>query len=171
MRKEKQFLPDLKDGVSLRGVMKKFKVTFRFHNDRQIMIQLVKANDYDDAEKQVIDMYGDDILVDEIFDVFDTPLATKYIHIDMPDGFTYAIPVMVIAENKGYCIAKNYDDDFYAAMTEEVLPKFESLEYEIIDWAKNNMNWSDVEKHAIRLEKKREIDYHDVWVNGEMTIK
>lgn len=33
------------------------------------------------------------------------------------------------------------------------------------------MNWSDVEKHAIRLEKKKEIDYQEVWVNGEMTIR
>ncbi len=151
--------------------MKKFKVTFRFAHDRQLMSQLIKADDYDDAEKKVIDMYNADIHIDEIFDVFDTPLATKHIHIGMPDGFTYAIPVMVIAENKGYCMAKYYDDDFYAAMTEEVLPEFESSKYEIIDWAKNNINWSDVEKHAIRLEKKQEIDYQDVWVNGEMTIK
>ena len=153
--------------------MRKFKVTFRFAYDRQLMSQIVKAHDYDEAEQQVIDMYDCDVEIDEIFDVFDTtPLAKKHIHIDMPDGFTYAIPVMVVAEHKASKVTKyNGDLNFYQAMTTEVLPEFESNEYAIKDWAKNNMNWSDVEKHAIRLEKKKEIDYQDAWVNGEMTIR
>lgn len=151
--------------------MKKFKVTFRFAQSSQIVSQIVKAIDEDEAVQQVFDMYDDDdIQIDEIFDVFDTPLAKKHIHIDMPDGFTYAIPVMVIAEHKASKVTKyNGDLNFYQAMTTEVLPEFESDEYAIKDWAKNNMNWADVKKYAVRLEKKQ-IDYQDVWVNGEMTI-
>lgn len=152
--------------------MKKFKVTFRFAHGRQIMSQIVKAIDEDEAVQQVFDMYDDDIQIDEIFDVFDTPLATKYIHIDMPDNFTYAIPVMVIAEHKAFKVTKyNGDLNFYQAMTTEVLPEFESDEYAIKDWAQNDMNWADVKKYAVRLEKKQEIDYQDAWVNGEMTIR
>lgn len=137
--------------------MKKFKVTFRFAHSSQIVSQIVKAIDEDEAVQQVFDMYDDDdIQIDEIFDVFDTPISQKHIHIDMPDGFTYAIPVMVIAEHKASKVTKyNGDLNFYQAMTTEVLPEFESDEYAIKDWAKNNMNWADVEKYAVRLEKSK----------------
>lgn len=153
--------------------MRKFNVTFYFVNDNERQSQIVTANSYDEAEKIVVAMFNCPIEIDEIFDVFDTPLNNKHIYVDMPDGFTYAIPVMVVVEHRAKRVTQIFEsgDNFYYSMIKNTLPYFERDDHNIKDWAKNNMNWSDVEKHAIRLEKKQEINYQDVWVNGEMTIK
>lgn len=92
----------------------------------------------------------------------------------MPDGFTYGIPVMIIAEHRASKYAHEYGDDednFYRSMTEDTLPLFECDEDEIIDWAKSNMNFADVKDKAHILKKKEDFDYEDVWVNGDMVVK
>lgn len=37
------------------------------------------------------------------------------------------------------------------------------------DWAENNMNWEDVEAHAV-LHYHGDVDYADGWINGEKEI-
>lgn len=48
--------------------------------------------------------------------------------------------------------------------------RLESDDYEIHDWAVNNMNWRDVKDHAIQIERPS-LDYEDGWVNGEYEVK
>lgn len=152
--------------------MKKFKVTFYTDEySKERFSEIVEAVDENSAEMQILEKYQHNVFIDKIFDCFDTPLNNKKIYVDMPDGLTYAIPVMVVAEHKGYRMAKYHNDDFYTAMVKEVLPEFENDNYQIKDWAKNNMNWQDVKKEAIVLKRKVECDYQEYWVNGEFEIK
>lgn len=151
--------------------MKKFKVIYDYHDgfSKNRNFEIVEANNEDEAEEIVKNMFNFDIEIDDIVYVFDTPLNDKLILIDMPDGFTYGVPVMLIAENRAWCY-RNEFNDFYESMVNDTLPLFE-CEKEIIDWAKSNMNFADVKYKAHVLKKKEDFDYEDVWVNGEMVIK
>ncbi|WFF39274.1 hypothetical protein LU290_03360 [Moraxella nasibovis] len=152
--------------------MRKFKVTF-YTNDRtrERLSEIVEAVDEDNAELAIFAMYHDSVIVDEIFDYFDTPLNDKRIYVDMPDGLTYAIPVMVVAEHKAMKMARYADDLlFYDAML-QVLSEFENDEWAIKHWATGEMYWQDVKKHAVIFKKKVEVDYQLHWANGKLDIK
>lgn len=96
----------------------------------------------------------------------------KWMSVEMPDGSKWAVPVSVIANNRADYYAKNDEDfkgDFERSLNEDTLPLFED-EYEIHDWAANNMNWEDVSDQAIELDVEDEVDYQEGWVNGEKEI-
>lgn len=152
--------------------MRKFKVTF-YTNDRtrERLSEIIEAVDEDSAELAIFAMYHDSVIVDEICDYFDTPLNDKRIVVDMPDGLTYAIPVMVVAEHKAMKMARYADDLlFYDAML-QVLSEFENDEWAIKHWATGEMYWRDVKKHAVIFKKKVEVDYQLHWANGKLDIK
>lgn len=93
----------------------------------------------------------------------------KYLQVEMPDGSKWAIPVHVIAMNRAAYYAKNDGMTIEDSLNNDTNPLFESDEFEIEDWAANNMNWIDVEHLAI-CTSKAEIDYDDGWANGEKEI-
>jgi hypothetical protein len=47
---------------------------------------------------------------------------------------------------------------------------FESDEFEIEDWAANNMDWSDVVAFATKIGPVDQVDYQEGWVNGKKEI-
>ena len=90
--------------------------------------------------------------------------------VTMPDGSRWGVPVMVIARDR----AKNYADEFGGdiekSLAEDTLPLFED-DFEITDWAANNMNWSDVKDQAVRMaESEPDPDYQEGWVNGDKEL-
>ena len=88
----------------------------------------------------------------------------KYIKIKMPDGF-WVVPVDVIADNRAKYFAERDSDTTY----EEEFNYTMSSQYEINDWAKNNMRWSDVQKFARKLGNKSltEDDFEEAWMNND----
>ncbi|WP_312817212.1 hypothetical protein [Atlantibacter subterraneus] len=87
----------------------------------------------------------------------------------MPDNSVWAVPVQIIATNRADYYAKEFGGDIQRSLAEDTLPLFRASEYEIEDWAANNMNWSDVQ-HAARCVTPGEVDYDDGWVNGEKSV-
>lgn len=153
--------------------MKKLKVIYDYHDgfSKNRNFEIVEANNEDEAEEIVKNMFNCDIEVYDIVYVFDTPLNDKHIYVDMPDGFTYAIPVMVVVEDKAAKMARYSDDLLYDDAMVEVLSEFENDESAIKKWAKGEMYWSDVQKHATILKRKIDIDYQLHWANGKLEIK
>jgi hypothetical protein len=91
---------------------------------------------------------------------------------EMPDGSRWGVPVEFIALNR----AKNYADEFGGntalSLEEDTWPLFEADDYEVEDWAANNMNWEDVSEHAIRLPSDEdEVDCQEGWTNGEHSFE
>lgn len=87
----------------------------------------------------------------------------KQLVVEMADGSKWAVPVMVIAKNRAdYYAGRMFDGDMSAAVADS-LELFED-EYELEDWARNNMNWSDVEADAVSV-KKPACDYQEGWMN------
>lgn len=88
------------------------------------------------------------------------------IHVEMPDGTVWSVPANVVAENAATHYSKSGDD-----FDEEFRIILEN-DYELLDWASGNMDWSDVEKHAHRIYSvEPDVDYQDGWVNGNKTVK
>jgi hypothetical protein len=96
-------------------------------------------------------------------------LDKKYV-VEMPDGSKWSVPVRVIAESHAEYY---YEKRAYKSM-EESLKATEVLfedDYEIQDWAQNNMDWADVKHEAWQVEPPdEEVDWDDGWSNGEVEI-
>lgn len=93
----------------------------------------------------------------------------KHLQITMPDGSKWAVPVAVIAMNRAAYYAKNDGISIEDSLNNDTNPLFESDDFEIEDWAANNMNWSDVEHLAV-CTRKGEIDFDEGWANGDKDV-
>ena len=149
----------------------KFYVTYYERYDKSERLgEVVEASNYDEAEEKVLAMYGNSIDIDEIYVRFESPLNDKHIYIDMPDGFTYAIPAMVVAQNKASKVSVKTGELDYDVMV-PILDDFESNDQHILDYAKAELHWKDVKDKARRLKKKQDIDYEYFWKNNDLRIK
>lgn len=95
-------------------------------------------------------------------------LDNKYIT-EMPNGERWAVPVRLIAMDRAKHYAKEFKGDVTESLVQDTAPLFEDSEYEIEDWAKNNMNWSDVADRAERVGAIA-CDWEEGWVNGNTEI-
>lgn len=110
--------------------------------------------------------------LDDCVEVIEHEILTKHLFVDMPDGLTYGIPVELIARHRAESYVDEFDNDITKSLLEDTIPYFEERDYNIRDWASNNMNWSEVKAHAMVLTKKIEPDlYDDAWCNGEWSVK
>ncbi|WP_213067179.1 hypothetical protein [Acinetobacter sp. CFCC 10889] len=104
-------------------------------------------------------------------EVVEHPLFSKCLVVTMSDESQWAVPVEFIARHRAaYYAIKEYEGNIAESLRDDTLPLFESEQYEIHDWAANNMNWSDVQCVAVQVEKPS-VDYEDGWCNGEWSIK
>jgi len=89
------------------------------------------------------------------------------IHVEMPDGTVWAVPANIVADDA----AKYYSERNGGTFEQERKVTLEDDD-ELLDWASNNMDWSDVEKHAhCILSVEPDVDYQDGWINGNKTVK
>ena len=95
-------------------------------------------------------------------------LAKKYVT-TMTGGSRWAVCVGDIALSRAEYYAKEFDGDVQKSLREDTLPLFESDEYEIEDWAQNNMNWSDV-RHLATCISHGDCDYEEGWCNGDHIV-
>lgn len=95
-------------------------------------------------------------------------LQRKYV-VQMPNGERWAVPVEVIAEHRAKHYAHEFDGDVTKSVMEDTAPLFSEDYYEIKDWARNNMNWADVESSATLL-STNQVDYQDGWINGDVEV-
>ena len=97
--------------------------------------------------------------------------TVKVMTVEMPDGSTWAVPVDAIARNRATYYAKEFDGDVERSLAEDTGPLFATDDYEIEDWAVNNMDWKDVEGVAFELPVAKTRDqYQDGWMEGEKEI-
>lgn len=102
-------------------------------------------------------------------------MRERIIIVEMPDGSRWGVPARLVAEDRSaYYAAK---DTKNAPVDSEEYKSVFAAEYEYImqdndemrDWARNNMNWSDVSAHARKL-GDAECDYDEGWANGKMIV-
>lgn len=94
----------------------------------------------------------------------------KYLSTTMPDGSKWGVPVDIIARSRATHYASEFGDDVERSLAEDTMPLFADNEYEIEDWAVNNMNWSDFDGHQIKLEDAPPTDFQEAWMSGDKAI-
>jgi hypothetical protein len=90
--------------------------------------------------------------------------------VDMPDGSTWGVPVMLIARSRAEHYKGEFGGDIERSLAEDTVPLFSESDYEIKDWARGNMNWSDVQSVAVCIKGPKPMtadDMQEAWVNGE----
>ena len=98
-------------------------------------------------------------------------IENKFLKVSMPDGSKWKVPVRIIIENRAIYASKKLNTPLEIAI-QYTISLFEDDEYEIEDWASNNMDWEDVEKYAERIKDKglSQEDLQEGWVNGAKEI-
>lgn len=162
--------------------MKKFKLTWLqricdedgytlYHENKSQIIEAENEDKACEIWEQENETNENQNGLDDCIEVVEHPLFSKHLIVTMPDGLDYGVPIEVIARNRAEHYAKEFNHDITRSLIEDTLPLFESDEYEIHDWAANNMNFSDVKDQTIILKKKVEkVDYEDAWCNGEWKV-
>lgn len=92
----------------------------------------------------------------------------KWYQFTTSTGDVWRVPTRIIAENRAIFYAKENGVDIEESLQDDTIPLFESDDYEIEDWARNNMDWAEVEKHAEKV-KSVGPDMQEEWVNPEET--
>ena len=93
----------------------------------------------------------------------------KILTVKLSDGSILGVPVEVIAMNRAKCYAHEFGNDVQRSLKEDTLPLFHGNggESEILDWAENNMNWSDVADKALLVKTSDPPDFQGAWANGD----
>ena len=81
----------------------------------------------------------------------------------MQDGSVWAVPVDVIARNRAEHYAKEFDGDVERSLAEDTIPLFDADNYEIEDWASNNMLWSDFDGLQVKVSDIPHIGPSEEW--------
>lgn len=98
-------------------------------------------------------------------------MEDKYLRVTMEDYSQWDVPVKLIIENRAKYYFSEFGDEFEnmeSAIQDTV--DFFSDEYEIHNWAANNMNWDEVVGQAIQVTQPRPADYEDGWGTGEWEV-
>jgi hypothetical protein len=98
------------------------------------------------------------------------PILQSNYYVKFSDGAVFAIPVAEIATSRADAYKGQYGDDFMRSMYEDTLPLFQEDSKEIEEWARNNMNWSDVCSVAVQVTPPQSHKkYPNDWVNPDNT--
>ena len=90
----------------------------------------------------------------------------KYLRVTMPDGSKWDVPANVIANHRAL-IRERDEQGTYTKELEFAIAD----DFELEDWAANNMNWRDVQHFAERFEDApATVDYQEGWTNGEKEV-
>lgn len=95
-------------------------------------------------------------------------VLSKTYYMKFSDGSTWAVPVHVIAMNHAMSYAPEQDVIRY--LHEETIPLFGDPN-EIQDWAQNNMDWSDVEREAVKVFESKKLNFQKEWGECEVKVK
>ncbi|WP_042694334.1 hypothetical protein [Azospirillum sp. B506] len=98
---------------------------------------------------------------------------SKALRITMPDGSRWDVPLEIIARSRAAHYADEFGDDAERSLAEDTAPLFDQDPDEAIEWASNNMNWSDVAAHAARSVPPRPLTDRDKqtgWMTGDKEI-
>jgi len=84
----------------------------------------------------------------------------------MEDGSRWDIPAGVIAIDHARYYSKVFEEfsgNVVEAYTEDTIPSFEVDHRYLINWARKEMKWSEVEEYAVRVKPDLPVDYQKGW--------
>lgn len=98
----------------------------------------------------------------------------KLLTMALPDNSVWGVPVQKIAENRACHYASEFGGDLQRSLDEDTLPLFAESEFEISDWAVNNMNWSDFAGYQVKLRNAPALtqeQFQEAWMSADKFIE
>ena len=92
-------------------------------------------------------------------------MSEKYLRVTMPDGSKWDVPASVVASDRA-----NYYDEEEPGCFQREYDYALNDEDELIDWARGNMDWTDVVELAREKISPPQPDYQEGWVNGDHEV-
>ena len=94
----------------------------------------------------------------------------KCLKIRFSNGDLFAISTRIIAEDRAkyYATIDGYDKGSYE-WESEVQYALNDV-FELKDWMSNNMDWSDLEPYARKVEDAGDLDYEENWTEAEINL-
>ena len=90
-------------------------------------------------------------------------LKYKWLTLELPDGSLWGVPVELIANNRAAHYAHEFDGDLMRSLAEDTIPLFNSSDFDVTDWASNNMNWCDFNRRVVKLRDGKPLNPKDYW--------
>jgi hypothetical protein len=95
-----------------------------------------------------------------------------WVRLEVPDYGVVAVPVETIARHRATRFADEFGGDIERSLAEDTWPLFADDDFNVLDWARNNMNWEDAVEAHITVE--REVlpgpDFQEAWLDEEMEV-
>jgi hypothetical protein len=91
---------------------------------------------------------------------------TRELHVTMPDGSVWAVPVAAIVASARRYYEANRTEDSAA----ELMVELEADDTLVVEWAEGDMNWSEVSEIARQVSAPTLPDYQEGWMNGDKEI-
>lgn len=99
---------------------------------------------------------------------------SQFFTMKMRDGSIWGVPVYLIAENRAAHYASEFGGSLERSLKEDTLPLFAQSQYEISDWAINNMNWSDFAGQHYKMHDATPLtdeEFQDAWMSADKHIE
>lgn len=93
-------------------------------------------------------------------------MLIKFIKLQCYNGAIYKIPISIVAYSRAKYYSHEYDDDIERSLKEDTLPLFESDDYEIYGWLKNNMDFEEIQDHLIKVRDADEESIEALYKNA-----
>lgn len=105
-------------------------------------------------------------------EVVEHPLLDKHLHLEMPNGCCYAIPVEFIVRRHAQLHAQEqFDGDAGKSLIEGTLPLFEADEEKLKAWAATHLKWRDVSAVAKVYQKKiSDTEFEKTWQQANFSM-
>lgn len=88
------------------------------------------------------------------------------------NGDIFAVPVMLVANDRAqYYFGRGEYTSLDESLKEDTTPLFETDEYEIVDWFKNNMDWRNVSKFAIKQTTTTKFNYDAGFSEAKVEVR
>lgn len=94
----------------------------------------------------------------------------KEMVIKLSDGTEYALNVDIIIQNRANFYVNDFNGDIKKSYADSI-SLFQKDVSAILEWAVEEMNWEDVEKHAVKIKTATPLDMQDEWINCEYYIR
>lgn len=98
----------------------------------------------------------------------------KYLQVTFSDGASYAIPADVIAKSRAEYYAKLDADRGDGTYPDNYIREYDYSmkdDYELKDWAWQNMDWKDLKPYARKLKTSSNANYHKEWSSAVFEFK
>lgn len=145
-----------------------------FLSERSVVIA---AENPDAAINQWSKEYDRDELnpieLEEIQCVVEHEIFNNAVVVTMPNGYTYLIPVEVVARKRSLEMTGGETDEVAEHLHKDTIPLFVSDQNQILVWAKK-IPWFDIEndRHVVKTNKKITMNtLQDFWVKNKHSLE